>query len=159
MAEAKIRDLLDTGAQIKVISPTATTAITSWSQTGQLEWQPRAYARGDLREAFLVISVTDSRTNAVVFAEAEELHRLCNAVDDPVHCNCYAGAIVRRGALQVAISTAGKSPALAQRLRGELEQAFESEYEPWVDELGEQRSSLLRDRQIDSAARRKILHE
>jgi precorrin-2 dehydrogenase len=77
---------------------------------------------------FLVVSVAHTETNARVFEEAEMLQTFCNAVDDIDHCNCYASAVVRRGPLQIAISTAGKSPALAQRLREELEERFGEEY-------------------------------
>ena len=78
------------------------------------------------------MSVADIETNATVFGEAEARHILCNAVDDMPHCNCYASAVVRRDPLQIAISTAGKSPALAQRLRKEPEERY-----------GDQRGDLL----------------
>jgi len=117
MAEAKIRELLDAEAKIRVIAPTATDQIVAWSHAGRLQWDGRAYQHGDLREAFLVVSVADAKTNAQVFEEAETHRTFCNAVDDIEHCNCYASAVVRRGPLQIAISTSGKSPALAQRLR------------------------------------------
>lgn len=80
-------------------------------------------------------------------------------MDDIDHCNCYASAVVRRGPLQIAISTAGKSPALAQRLRKELEERFCEEYAPWVRRLGELRSRMFRDKGIDGETRRRILHE
>jgi siroheme synthase-like protein len=80
-------------------------------------------------------------------------------VDDIDHCNCYASAVVRRGPLQIAISTAGKSPALAQRLRKELEERFSEEYAPWVRSLGEVRTRLFQDQELDGETRRRILHE
>ena len=159
MAEAKIRELLDAEAKIRVIAPAATDQIAAWSQAGRLEWVGRAYADGDLREAFLAVSVADAKTNARVFEEAETHRTFCNAVDDIEHCNCYASAVVRRGPLQIAISTAGKSPALAQRLRKELEERFGEEYAPWVTKLGELRSRLFQDGAIDSETRRRTLHE
>jgi precorrin-2 dehydrogenase / sirohydrochlorin ferrochelatase len=106
-----------------------------------------------------VVSVADAKTNARVFEEAETHRTFCNAVDDIEHCNCYASAVVRRGPLQIAISTAGKSPALAQRLRQELEERFGEEYAPWVRRLGELRSRLFQDKAIDSDARRRMLQE
>ena len=130
-----------------------------WSQAGRLRWEARAYETGDGRDAFLVLSVADAKTNAQVFEEAETHRTFCNAVDDIEHCNCYASAVVRRGPLQIAISTAGKSPALAQRLRKELEERFGQEYGLWVTRLGELRSRLFQDKAIDSETRRRTLHE
>jgi len=159
VAETKIRDLLEAGAKIQVIAPAVTSQIAEWTQAGMLHWEARHYCDGDLRDAFLVIAVADHETNANVFAEGERRRVLCNAVDDIEHCNCYAAAVVRRGPLQIAISTAGRSPALAQRLRKELEEQFSADYAPWVERLGEVRIHLLRDKGIDSGRRRRILHE
>lgn len=121
MAEAKVRELLNANAVIRLIAPTVTQQIFAWSREEKLCWESRSYSSGDLRDAFLVVSVADPETNAIAFEEAEARHILCNAVDDTPHCNCYASAVVRRDPLQIAISTAGNSPALAQRLRKELE--------------------------------------
>ena len=159
MAEGKIRDLLDAGATVRVIAPAVTEQISGWSRLGRLEWASRRYADGDLESAFLVIAVEDSNTNGKVYEEAESRHLFCNAVDDIAHCSSYASAVVRRGALQIAISTAGKSPALAQRLRKELEEEFGAEYAPWLEHLGESRTKLFQDRGIDGERRRSMLHE
>lgn len=158
-AEGKIRDLLTTGAQVKVIAPEVTDAIAAWSSTGRLQWENRHYETGDVRDAFLVVTVAGSSTNAEVYAEAEGRKTLCNAVDDVEHCNCYAASVVSRDPLQLAISTAGNSPALAQRLRVELEQQFGPEYSSWVKELGELRRRLFSDPDLDPDMRRRILHE
>jgi siroheme synthase-like protein len=159
MAEGKIRELLEAGAKVRVVSVEVTSQIASWAESGKVYWEARNYERGDLRGAFLVVSVADAETNTRVLAEAEEQHTFCNAVDDIPHCSCYASAIVRRGPLQIAISTAGNSPALAQRLRHEFEACFGEEYGLWVEELGKQRSLLFRDKTISAEARRKMLHE
>lgn len=159
VAEAKVRELLEADAKIRVISPVATDQIAAWSQAARLQWERRAYVKGDVRDAFLVVSVADAKTNAQVFQEAEMHRTFCNAVDDIEHCNCYASAVVRRGPLQIAISTGGKSPALAQRLRKELGERFGEEYGLWVTRLGELRSCLFQDTAIDSETRRRTLHE
>jgi precorrin-2 dehydrogenase/sirohydrochlorin ferrochelatase len=159
MAEGKIRELLEADAKVRVIAVAVTEQVAAWSQAGRLQWVTRVYERGDVRDAFLVVSVADAETNAWVFEEAEMLQTFCNAVDDIDHCNCYASAVVRRGPLQIAISTAGKSPALAQRLRKELEERFSEEYAPWVRSLGEARSRLLQDKGLDGETRRRMLHE
>jgi precorrin-2 dehydrogenase/sirohydrochlorin ferrochelatase len=159
VAERKIRDLLDAGANLRVIAPCVTTAIAEWSQAELLHWEARTFAAGDLRDAFLVVSVADSATNRQVFAEADARQTFCNAVDDIEQCSCLAPAVVRRGPLQIAISTAGRSPALAQRLRQEMEDQFGPEYAPWVEELGEKRQRLFQYSQLDRERRRAILHE
>jgi len=158
MAEGKVRDLLDAEAEIRLIAPDVTPQIAEWSQVGKLHWLPRPYRRGDVADACLVVSIADAETNAQVFAEAEARRVFCNAVDDIPHCSGYASALVRRGPLQIAISTAGKSPALAQRLRKELEDRFGEEYGSWVQQLGELRVRLFR-KTMDSETRRKMLHE
>ena len=159
MAEAKIADLLEAEARVKVIAEAVTGEIAEWAREGRVRWEARTYAPGDLKAAFLVVSIADPAINAEVFAEAEERSTFCNAVDDIEHCNCYASAVVQRGPLQIAISTAGNSPALAQRLRSEFEQRIGLEYAAWVEELGAQRSRLFQDPTLDSATRRKLLHE
>ncbi len=159
VAETKVKELLEADAKVCVIAPAVTDQIAAWSQAGRLEWDGRDYEDGDLSEAFLVVSVAAAKMNSQVFEEAETRQTFCNAVDDINHCNCYAPAVVRRGPLQIAISTAGNSPALAQRLRKELEGRFGEEYAPWVTRLGELRSRLFQDKAIDSETRRRTLHE
>ena len=159
MAEGKTRGLLDAGARIRVIAPEVTGQISAWAESGKLQWHARPYQIGDLRDAFLVVSAADAETNARVFVEADAEHTFCNAVDDIPHCNCYASAVVRRGSLQIAISTAGNSPALAQRLRRELEEQFDEEYGPWVQQLGETRKLLSQDQALNPATQRKKLHQ
>src|SRR5438093_5355318 len=96
--------------------------------------------------------------NAEVFEQARLRNVLCNAVDDPDNCDFYYPAVVNRGDLQIAISTGGRSPALAQRLRRELEEQFGPEYESWVAELGTARDELAA-QSLDAESRKKVLHE
>ena len=159
MAEGKVRDLIDAEAKIRLFAPDVTPQIAEWSRSGKLHWEPRHYQRGDLADAFLVVSISNAETNSQVLQEAEERQVFCNAVDDIPHCSSYASAVVRRGPLQIAISTAGNSPALAQRLRKELEERFGDEYGLWVRQLGELRSQLFEDKEVDGGTRRKMLHE
>lgn len=159
MAEGKARELLDAGARVRLIVPEVTRQISAWAQTGTLEWKPRSYATGDLQDAFLVVSVAGPDINALVFADAERQCMFCNAVDDIPNCSCYASAVVRRDPLQIAISTGGNSPALAQRLRKEFEEQFSEDYGPWVRQLGESRAALFQDTKLTAEARRKNLHD
>jgi len=123
-----------------------------------VEWIPRKFAANDLDGAILVIAATSAPgVNASVFREAEARGILCNAVDDVENCHFYYGSIVQRGDLQIAISTNGKSPALAQRLRQELEKQFGPEYEVWLEWLGAARE-LLRVADGGTESTKQMLH-
>jgi len=151
--------LLAERASVKVVAPEATAQIQSWALAGAVEWYQREFESADLEGKFLVIVATSSRdVNTRVYTEAHAKGILCNAVDDPTNCDFYYGAVVRRGDLQIAISTGGHSPALAQRIRQELEQQFGPEYESWVAELGKQREELASS-DLDPDVRKRILHE
>ena len=159
VAEAKVRSLLGSGATVRVVAPQANTAVQDWANGQQIEWIERTFETADLDGAFLVIAATSSHElNQVIYVEARRRNVLCNAVDDPENCDFYYPAVVRRGDLQIAISTGGHSPALAQRLREELEIQFEPEYSRWVRKLGEVRQQLFA-QEIDPEQRRQLLHK
>jgi precorrin-2 dehydrogenase / sirohydrochlorin ferrochelatase len=159
VAEGKICGLLKASASVQVVAPQAVLQVQKWAWEGTIGWSPRGFESRDLDSAFLVIAATSSsELNARVFKEAREKKVLCNSVDDPEHCDFYYPAVVNRGDLQIAISTNGRSPALAQRLRQELEEQFGPEYEAWVKELGQAREELTA-RKVALAPRRKLLHE
>jgi precorrin-2 dehydrogenase / sirohydrochlorin ferrochelatase len=159
VAESKIESLLAAGAAVRVIAPRANEGIRGWALAGRITLEEREFLPRDLEGAFLVIAATSSPSvNELAFREARARNVLCNAVDDPVHCDFYYPAVVRRGKLQVAISTEGESPALAQRLRRELELQFGPEYESWVEKLGAARRRLFA-ADMDAEQRRTKLHE
>jgi precorrin-2 dehydrogenase/sirohydrochlorin ferrochelatase len=159
IAEAKIPGVLSAGARIRLIAPSITPQIAEWVRFGKIDWLPKEFEATDLQEAFLVIAATSAPgVNEAVFREAERRGVLCNAVDDIEHCHFYYGAVVQRGDLQIAISTNGKSPALAQRLRQEFEIDFGPEYEVWLQWLGAAREAL-RASDPRSEATKKLLHE
>ena len=106
----------------------------------------------------MIAATNVPEVNHLVYRLAEERSILCNAVDDPEYCHFYYGAVVRRGPLQIAISTDGLSPALAQRLRRELEQQFGPEYEAWLEYLGAMRD-LIRTSTPDEQSRKEQLHK
>jgi len=158
IGEPKIQSLLVAGANVRVIAPQAHQAVMDWARAGLIVWEPRAFLPNDLEGVFLVIAATASaELNQLVFNEAQRRNILCNAVDDPENCDFYFPAVVRRGHLQIAISTGGQSPALAQRLRRELEEQFTPDYADWLEELGENRKKLF-DRDLDADRRRDLLH-
>ena len=121
VAEGKISKLREAGANITVISPEVTPAIQEAVQKGELSWQARKYRTGDLEQMFLAIAATQKRTvNQEISREAELLRVLLNVVDDPARCSFIAPSIVQRGAVTLAISTGGASPALARKFRETL---------------------------------------
>ena len=159
VGEPKIRSLVEAGARVRVVAPEASPLVREWSEHSELTWTSKAYEPADLDGMFLVIAATSSRdVNHAIYRESQRRGVLCNVVDDPPHCDFYYPAVVRRGQLQIAISTAGLSPALAQRIRKQLEQQFPPAYGVWVDELGRQREALFREGG-DPELRRKTLHE
>jgi precorrin-2 dehydrogenase/sirohydrochlorin ferrochelatase len=150
IAEPKIESLLRCGARVRVVAPAATPAIREAASAGKVVWEQRAFRPADLNGAFLVVAATSSpELHQQIFELARESAILCNAVDEPSRCDFYYGAVVRRGPLQIAISTAGNSPSLAQRLRHELEQQFEPAYAEWVMQIGKARDALMSDVRIE----------
>lgn len=155
VGEPKIAGLLEAGARVRVVSLEASPTVRDWASAGKLELELRAFTPEDLDGAFLAVVATNIRTlNELVYHEAQRRGVLCNVVDVPDLCDFYYPAVVRRGDLQIAISTAGQSPSLAQRIRQQLEKQFGPAYASWVAELGETRrlilaSDLDRERKLD----------
>jgi precorrin-2 dehydrogenase / sirohydrochlorin ferrochelatase len=157
IAEGKIRSLLEAAAAISVVAPRATPQVREWAASGVISWWRRKFTPADLDDKFLVVAATPvAAVNALVFGEARHRKILCNSVDDPPHCDFFYPAIVRRGDLQIAISTNGKSPALAQRLRQRFERQFGPEYADKLSELGAARERLFRSR-MNPLRRKKLL--
>jgi precorrin-2 dehydrogenase/sirohydrochlorin ferrochelatase len=157
VAERKVTALLDCGARTKVISPDLTPTLQSMAESGKIEFLQRQYAPGDLQGAYLVIAATsDPAVQEVVWKDAQDLNILINTADEPALCNVIMPAVVRQGDLTLAISTGGKSPALASRLRRQLEETFGREYAVLLRMLGEIRPDL-RQRFTDIETR-KALH-
>lgn len=159
IAESKIESLLTAEARVTVIAPEALPRVQEWAASGELTWERRKYKAGDLAGAFLAIAATATpEVNRAVFAEAAEADILCNAVDDPPFCDFYFPSVVRRGDLQIAISTAGESPAFAQRLRKELNAQLPLDLGEWLMELGRLRREVTAVEPIGEP-RKQLLHE
>ena len=158
VAESKIASLIEAHARVLVVAPDATPGVRSWAQENRMEWQQRGFQPGDLDGMFMVVAATSStELHKQIFQEARRRGVLCNIVDVPELCDFYYPAVVQRGALQIAVSTSGQSPALAQRLRIELEEQFGPEYEAWLAHLSEARDKLLT-RELDPEERKRLLH-
>jgi uroporphyrin-III C-methyltransferase/precorrin-2 dehydrogenase/sirohydrochlorin ferrochelatase len=155
----KARSLLKAGASLRVVAPQAHPELRQLAQDGKLEWLQREFQPSDINGSFLVITATDSpEVNAAVYHGAVELGILCNSVDDAPNCDFFFGSVVSRGNLQIAISTAGESPAFAQRLRREIDEQLPDDLGPWLENLGQLRREILATHPLGEP-RRLLLHQ
>ena len=162
LAESKVESLLAAQAHVMVIATRANERVRALADAGEIALELRPFAPGDLARPgvpyFLAVAATDDATvNRAVFAEAEAAGILINAVDDPPFCDFYFPSVVRRGDLQIAISTAGHSPALAQRLRKEINALLPLDAGDWLTELGNLRREVLQLEPLNKA-RKSLLH-
>lgn len=143
--EGKIAGLLASAAKVRLVAPAITDGLREFVAAGQIAWEGRDFEPRDLDGVALVIALHESdEVNQQIHDEATKRNVLCNVVDQPERCHFYYPAVVRRGQLQIAISTGGSSPALASSIRRELDHQFEAEYGDWVEALGEARERVLR---------------
>jgi siroheme synthase-like protein len=139
----KVEGLLAADADVTVVSPPPSPALDELCRDGRIRWLQRDYRAGDLEGFALCLTATDdTAVNAAVAAEGRERGVWVNAADDPDNCDFILPSVLRRGDLQVAFSTGGRSPALARKIREELEAVIGPEYEALVDLAGEVRESL-----------------
>lgn len=144
VALEKAGTLLKTGVRLCVVAPEACEEMRTLAAEGRLEWAQREFVVADLDGMFIAIAATNvPEVNAAIYAAAVERGVLCNSVDDIPHCDFFFGSVVSRGALQVAISTSGESPAVAQRLRREIDAQLPQDLGPWLAQLGALRREVL----------------
>ena len=147
VAERKVGALVEAGAKVTVVSPEATPEVERLASAGKVRWERRNHRRGDLEGAWLAIAATDdAAAQQAIFAEAEEARVFCNVVDVAERCSFIAPAVVQEGDLTVAISTGGKSPAVARRLREDLQQEVLPGYAALLEIAGEVRDEMKRER-------------
>jgi len=140
----KVLTLLDCGAIVTVVSPDINEKLLELAGNGSITWKKRSYLTSDLDTIFLVIGASDDEElNRQISADAEKLNMLCNIADRPKVCNFILPSIVNRGDLVISISTSGKSPAFAKKLRKELEKQFGVEYIEFLRLMGAIREKLL----------------
>lgn len=143
IAEGKADGLLAAQAKVIVIAPELTSRLRHLAEQQQITYIARKYQPGDLIGAFMVICATDqTEINHQVWQEATANHQLVNVVDDTPCCNFIAPSILRKGDLTIAISTSGKAPALAVRLKERLQREIGPEYERFLELAGELREPL-----------------
>jgi precorrin-2 dehydrogenase/sirohydrochlorin ferrochelatase len=160
LAESKIESLRAANAAVTVIAPAASPRIADLAAAGEIVWHQRAFCPGDIApDTFLVVTATDvGEVNRAVYLEAQGKNVLCNAVDDPPFCDFYFPSVVRRGDLQIAISTAGASPALAQRLRKEINAQLPLDTGDWLTDLGNLRREVTQAEPLNDE-RKLLLHQ
>ena len=141
IGERKTHALLDCGARVTIVSPSVTTRLAALAASGRLVHRARPFRRSDPRGCALAVAATgDPRVDRVVAAAARRWRALVNVVDRPQHCDFIVPAVVRRGELQIAVSTGGRSPAIAREIRRRLERFFGPEYGELISRAGEARN-------------------
>jgi len=145
IGERKARELLACQARLTVVSPCLTPGLRALAESDRLVWRARAFLRSDVRRCALVVAATGIlAVDATVAAEARRRGVLVNAVDRPAQCDFIFGSVLRRGELQIAVSTGGRSPALAREIRRGLEPLFGPEYVELVEQIGRERTHARR---------------
>lgn len=141
----KVKTLLSCGARVTVVSREVSAQLQALAASGEIRLEQRSYQSDDLDGMFLVIGATnDEKLNRQISSDAEQLNTLCNIADRPEVCNFILPSIVHRDDLVITISTSGKSPALAKKLRKDLEKQFGEEYGKLLRLMGTIRKKLLR---------------
>ena len=143
MALRKVKGLLEHGASVEVISLDVCPELRELAKAKKIGLKGKKYEPADLNVTFVAIAATtDSETNQEVASEARRQKILVNVVDNPEQSDFIVPAYLCRGNLTVAVSTAGKSPALARKIRTRLENNFGEEYASLTDLIGEVRAEL-----------------
>ncbi|MEA2115140.1 MAG: bifunctional precorrin-2 dehydrogenase/sirohydrochlorin ferrochelatase [Thermodesulfobacteriota bacterium] len=158
VAERKVLGLLTAGAQVRIITPQLTRSLARLADDGRIEWLERGYAQGDLAGALLIFAATDSReVQKAVCKEAGQAGQLVNVIDAPARCSFHVPAVVQRGDLTLAVSTGGKSPAVAAMIRKQLAQSYGEEYGLLLDLISRLREQVLAGE--GNSSERKILFQ
>jgi precorrin-2 dehydrogenase/sirohydrochlorin ferrochelatase len=144
VAERKAERLIECGAQVTVVSRTLTPLLEDRKKTNTIEHLDADYEKKTLRGAFMVIGATDrDDVNAQVSQDALSLGILVNIVDDPDRCNFILPSLLQQGDLSIAISTGGKSPALARKIKEDLQQQYGPEFKILLKIMGPLRKKVL----------------
>ncbi|MDD4168715.1 MAG: bifunctional precorrin-2 dehydrogenase/sirohydrochlorin ferrochelatase [Desulfotomaculaceae bacterium] len=157
VAERKIHSLLDCGACVQVVSLELTAGLEKMAEAGLIDYRQGRYHTSDLLDVFLVIGATDSeKVNRQVAADCLARNLLVNIVDTPVQCNFYVPAVVKRGLLTIAVTTGGKSPLLARKIREELELAYGPQYGEFLELIAGLRKDII-SKVSDSIKKKELL--
>ncbi len=144
VAQRKVERLLACGARVAVVGERFTAGLKALAAQGAIVRRGAGYEAAHIRDAYLVIGATDDEgVNGRIAADARALGIPVNIADEPARCDFILPSLVERGALTIAVSTAGKSPALAKKLRRELEAAYGGEYAVLLHILGKLREKVM----------------
>lgn len=144
VAARKIKTLLEYGAAVNVVSRELAPEIKNYVDSGEVRYMGEEFSLVFLKDMFLVIAATDDMgLNHRISKVSEEKGMLINAVDQPADCNFIVPSIIKKGDLVVAVSTSGKSPALAKKIRKQLTDYFGDEYELFLRMMGKIRNEVL----------------
>jgi precorrin-2 dehydrogenase len=145
IATRKVQGLLEAEAHVVVVSPYLSQALVDLTAQGLIGYRSRPFRADDVIDCALVIGATNQpHVNMAVYEAAQAHHVWVNIVDTPEACDFIAPAVVRRGDLQIAVSTGGQSPTLAKRIRLQLEELYGSEYARLLETLGRERRRIRR---------------
>lgn len=139
-AQRKVAQFVRYGADVVVIAANPSAELRQLEADGVITLEPRGYVRGDLNGAFIVFCTETDEVAHAVFSEAESLGCLVNVAENPALSSYLVPSSVRRGQLQIAISTSGAAPAVARRLRRELREQFGPEWATYIALLGDVRA-------------------
>ncbi|SKC75601.1 precorrin-2 dehydrogenase/sirohydrochlorin ferrochelatase family protein [Maledivibacter halophilus] len=159
VAERKVTSLLECGAIVEVISPFVSDKLFKYYKKGKIKLVQRNYKYGDLKGGYLVYAATDNEEiNEICIKECRDNEILLNVADQPNMCDFIVPANIRRGDLNISISTNGKSPMLSKKIRIELEKIFPEEYKEYLEIIGEIREKVKEEIK-DISKRREIFHD
>ena len=159
VAWRKIDTLLEHGAMVHVIAKELNATLKEYAEGGRIAYLGSEFTEKHLSDVFLVIAATDdAQMNQEISEAAKSRGLLINAVDQPADCNFIVPSVLRRGDLQIAVSTSGRSPALAKKVREDLENVFGIEYADLLNLLGQLRKRVL-PRCLSGAENKKIFYD
>lgn len=157
VAERKVLSLLECGALVYVVSPDLTPVLKSLFEESLIQYRQGKYQSSDLADKFLVIGAAGTETvNRQVADDCAQRNLIVNIVDDPTKGSFFVPASLKRGSLTIAVSTGGKSPLLARKIKEELENAYGTHYEEFLDLLGYLREDVIKN-VADPEKKKKIL--
>jgi precorrin-2 dehydrogenase / sirohydrochlorin ferrochelatase len=156
----KTEGLLAAGAIVTIISPQTNKKVTRWATEKKVSYLQRPYCEGDLKGYFIAFAATGvAEIDVLMACEASREGVLLNVVDRPILCNFISPALLQRGDLAIAVSTGGKCPGLAKRLRQKLERTITPEYSIVLDAVAAARHAVLSDLSLSETDKRRRIDE
>ncbi|MDZ5473008.1 NAD(P)-binding protein [Bacillus sp. 31A1R] len=156
IAERKIKGLLNTGAKIELISPTITEGLKGLVEATKIKWLEKSFSPEDVNDAFLILAATNDRATNQAVQQAVNPYQLLNLADQHEESNFIIPSVMRRGKLNIAVTTSGASPTLSKQIKKQLEETYDERYESYIDFLFRCRQYVLK-HVSDTQQKKKIL--